>query len=64
LKIWYAAATAVSLKLGAVAPRGAVKLKSRSHKIFKYLKKNICYITDSLKKLNKLVIKSTNQWYR
>jgi hypothetical protein len=33
--------TAVLLKLGAAAPQGAMKLKSGSREIFKYLKKNI-----------------------
>jgi hypothetical protein len=54
----------VLLKLVAVAPQGAVKLKSGSCKILKYIKKYICiyifffYIIDPLKNLNKLATES------
>jgi hypothetical protein len=63
--IFLSLSTPVLLKPAASAPQGAVKLKSGSREILKYLhEKIIFYIFDPLKKLNKLATKNTNQWYR
>jgi hypothetical protein len=46
---------AVILKLGAAAPQGAVKLKSGSRKIFKYLKKTILHYWSTQKIVVKVI---------